>query len=163
MNRLVIALAATLVATGPGCSGKGKGTEEPGTQEPPPLAKKISISWGLSPTSRGGHAMTDVYLAMTDETAKQTSHSIGVFEGVCAVRSPDKEMNALTGIRCDTGGTGTELHAIAQGGDQIVILKMLWAEGATPDPMAREEVTRFRVPLGVAIYVDPVAATTGAP
>lgn len=164
MNRLVIALVTTTLGAGLGCSGKGKSSAEgPGSAAPPPLAKRLSISWGLTPASRGGRAMTEVYLAMTDETAKQTSHSIGTYEGACAVFSPPAEMRALTGVRCDTGGAGTDLHAIVQGGDQIVILHGLWAEGATPDPMGREEVTRFKVPLGVAISVDPVAATTGAP
>ena len=37
------------------------------------------------------------------------SHELGVFKGKCGVIAPAKEMNALTGVACTYGGTGTEL------------------------------------------------------
>ena len=35
--------------------------------------------------------------------------------------------------------------------DEIIVLKMRVDDGVTPDPMAREEVTRVKVPTGIAI------------
>ncbi len=158
MNRLVIALASLTLAVG--CGAKSTSSTTPGEGSgPAPLAKHLSISWGFSPAGD----TTEVYLATTDETGKQVSHEIGRYKGTCSVVAPAAEMHALTGARCITGGVGTELHVVQQGGDQIIILKAAWNEGAPVDPMARDEVTRITVPLGIAIHVDPVAATTGAP
>jgi len=45
---------------------------------------------------------------------------------------------------------GTELHAVVNDAD-IVVLKLKVQVGVTPDPMAREEVTRVKAPPGAAI------------
>jgi hypothetical protein len=63
-------------------------------------------------------------------------------------------MNALTGVGCVTGGGGTELHAVHRA-DEIVIVQMGTTPGVAPDPMGREEVTRVKIPVGVAIEVVP--------
>ena len=145
MNRLAIAGLLVIAA----CSGKGKSssTTGPGSAEPPPLAKKISVSWGFQAVGE----LSDVFLATTDETGKQVSHPIGRYKGACAAITPAKEMNAISGAACTTpGGGGTELHAIARA-DEIVVLQMGITPGATPDPMAREQVTTVKVPVGIAI------------
>lgn len=144
MTRLVIALALSAVI---GCGGKAKQPTTTGTEPPPIRAQKTLVSWGITPEGE----MTDLFLALTDETGKVVSHSLGRWKGSCAVSTPAPEMNALTGVVCRTGGTGTELHAVRQGGDQIVVLYMRFDEGIAGDPMAREEVKRIKVPLGAAI------------
>jgi hypothetical protein len=60
-------------------------------------------------------------------------------------------MNAISGVACRTGGTGTELHAVVQGGVDVVVVKLGIDPGVTPDPMAREEVMHISVPLGAKI------------
>jgi hypothetical protein len=145
MVRPVIALA--LVAA---CGGAAR-TEKTGSREPP-IAKQVAVSWGIEQ-----HGETaDVFLATTDETGKQISHALGSYQGNCAVITPAPEMNAVTGVACRTGATGatgTELHAVIQNGQDIVILKLGIAEGVKQDPMAREEVTRVKVPLGAKIQI----------
>jgi len=144
MVRPVIALA--LVAA---CSGAAR-TEKTGTGSgEPPVARKVAVSWGIEQ-----HGETaDMFLATTDETGKQVSHALGSYKGICSVITPAPEMNAVTGVACRTGATGTELHAVIQNGEDIVILKLGIDPGVKPDPMAREEVTRVKVPLGAKIQV----------
>jgi hypothetical protein len=111
------------------------------------MAKKVAVSWGITKVGE----MADIFLATTDETGKQVSHSLGRYKGACSVINPPKEMNALSGVACRTGGTGTELHAVVQNGEDVVVLKMGIDEGVKPDPMAREEVIRVSVPRGAKI------------
>ena len=139
MTRSVIVLA--LIAAS---CGKPGSTTKPGA---PVIAKRVAVSWGFEKHGE----MADVFLATTDETGKQVSHSLGRYKGECAVIAPAPEMNALSGVACRTGATGTELHAVVQRGQDIVILKMGIDEGVKRDPMAREEVTRVTVPLGTKI------------
>ena len=160
MTRLVIALASFVL----GCSGAAKQDttmpgEGSGSNEPAQLVKKVMVSWGIAPAGE----MADIFLATTDETGKQVSHSVGRFKGTCSVFAPAREMNAITGVQCKVGGGGTELHLVVQGGEELIILQMSFVEGAPQDPMNRNEVIRVKVPRGIAIQVDPVAATTGAP
>lgn len=167
MTRPLSIVAAILFAVGAaGCPGPAK--PEPATgagsgSGPAPLAKRISLAWGIQPTTVNNEAMADLYLALTDERGQVASHELGRWKGTCEVIVPAADMHALTGMRCRNGGTGTELHVTTQGGDTIIVLQMGWDEGAPSDPMAREEVKRISVPLGVGISVDPVLSTTGAP
>jgi hypothetical protein len=145
MTRLAIALVFLSA-----CSGAGKPGSTAGAGEPI-VAKKIALSWGIE--KQGETA--DIFLATTDETGKQVSHPLGRYKGECTVITPPKEMNAISGVACRTGGTGTELHAVVEHGEAVVILKMGIDQGVTPDPMAREEVTRVTVPLGAKIEAAP--------
>jgi hypothetical protein len=143
MTRLVIALA--FLAS---CSARAKPDAKPGSSEAAPIiAKRVVVSWGIEPQGE----FADIFLATTDETGKQVSHSLGRFKGVCTVAAPGKEMKALTAIDCRTGGTGTELQAVVEHGEYIVIVKLGIDQGVTPDPMARDEVMRVKVPLGAKI------------
>lgn len=168
MTRLVIAFAS--LALGLGCSG-GKGSQATttttgtgdGSAKPVQLVKRVTISWGISPVVGPVGEMADIFLATTDETGSQLSHSIGRYKGTCSVFAPAPEMKALTGVQCKSGGGGTELHAVAQGGDQIIVLQMPFTEGAPQDPMNRKQIISVKVPLGVGITVDPTVSTTGAP
>ena len=141
MVRSVIALA--LVAA---CSGAAR-TENTAKPGEPPVARKVAVSWGIEQHGE----MADVFLATTDETGKQVSHSLGRYKGTCMVITPAKEMNAVSGVACRTGPTGTELHAVIQNGEDIVVLKLGIDAGVKQDPMAREEVTRVKVPPGSKI------------
>jgi hypothetical protein len=159
MTRLVILLA--LVAA---CSGAGKGRTGPNDETghgdkahagsgevASPLAKKVALSWGIERHPQNGEPMADVFLATTDETGKQVSHPLGRYKGECAVIAPAREMNAVSGVACRTGATGTELHAVIQNGQDIVVLQLGIDEGVKKDPMAREEVTRIKVAPGTKI------------
>ena len=93
--------------------------------------------------------MIEVFLATTDETDKQVSHPIGRYKGKCEEISPAKEMGAITGAGCSTGGGGTELHAVVQG-NNVIVMQMGTMPGTASDPMAREEVKQVyvaRLPL----------------
>ena len=148
MTRLVIALAlGTLVL---GCSGTAKPSTTTGAGSgsgAPLLAKRVSVSWGIQQDGE----MADLFLQTTDETGSQVSHELGRWKGTCKVSTPGPNMNALTAVDCRTGGTGTELQAVLHGGDEIIIMKLGIDEGTMPDPMAREEVKRIKVPLGAKI------------
>jgi hypothetical protein len=145
MTRFVITLAWVAACSGAAKTGSTSGTGEP------VVVKKIALSWGIEKQSQDGDAMADVFLATTDETGKQVSHPLGRYKGICTVITPAKEMNAVTGVACRTGGTGTELHAVIEQGEDVVILKLGIDEGVKHDPMSREEVTRVKVPAGAKI------------
>jgi hypothetical protein len=144
MTRLAIALALFGLTA---CPGPAKPTAGGSGSGEPMLAKKLSLSWGISQQGE----MADLFLQVTDETGKQVSHELGRWKGACAPDKAQDNMNALIALSCRTGSTGTQLQAIRQGGDEIVIVKLGIDEGVMPDPMAREEVKRIKVPLGVAI------------
>ena len=136
-----LVLAILLVAA---CSGGKKKQDTTATGSGSAIyAKKILVSWGIAP--KGTSA--EIFLQTTDETGKQTSYPVGTYEGTCQVIKPTEDMKALSGVNC-TGGT--ELHAVVNDAD-IVVLKMKVQVGVTPDPMAREEVTRVKAPAGAAI------------
>jgi hypothetical protein len=146
MTRVVILLALISAA----CGGA-----KPTPAGEPMKAQRVGVSWGIEKHEETGEAMADVFLATTDETGKQVSHPLGRYKGACTVITPAADMDAPTGVACRTGGTGTELHAVMQHGDEIVVLKLGINEGAKPDPMAREVVTTVKVPLGAKIEMTP--------
>jgi hypothetical protein len=143
---LAVASCLSLMA----CSGKSKpgstSTTGSGSDSPAVLTKKFHLSWGI----QQGASSADVFLQTTDETGHQVSHALGTFKGTCAAITPAPEMKAIIGVLCKEGATGTELHAVEQGA-QVIVLKMPWAEGATPDPMDRTEVTRIGIPSGASV------------
>jgi hypothetical protein len=157
MTRLTIAFLVCAAAaaacskqkTGEPTTASG-GTGESTAVAPALPAKKLVLSWGISPVGE----LADIFLATTDETGKQVSHKIGRYKGTCEKFTPAKEMNALTGVACRTGGGGTELHAV-QRGDEVVVVVMGTTPGVAPDPMAREAVTSVSIPTGIAVEVAP--------
>jgi hypothetical protein len=152
MVRIVISLA--WISAISACSWATK-TSNTTTHDEPMLAKKVALSWGIEKQVQGGEAMADVFLATTDETGKQISHPLGRYKGECVVITPAREMNAVSGVACRTGGTGTELHAVIEHGEAVVILMLGIDDGVTHDPMARKEVARVKVPLGAKIDFSP--------
>jgi hypothetical protein len=154
MTRLVILLALVAACGGTAKPPRASDGAAPGSGAvAAPAARKVALSWGIERQSQGGEAMADVFLATTDETGKQVSHPLGRYKGECKVIAPATDMKAVTGVACRTGATGTELHAVVQGGSEIVILQLGVDEGVRPDPMARKEVKRITVPAGTAIEV----------
>lgn len=151
MKALVLAIA--LVAA---CSGKSKqdttmaGTGNGSDAGSAILAKKVAVGFGI--TQNGSSAQ--VFLQTTDETGKQTSYPVGSYDGTCQSITPAAEMKALAGVRCTAGTSATELHAVAADAS-VVVLKLHVEEGVAPDPMAREEVFRVKVPPGAAIEPAP--------
>jgi hypothetical protein len=149
MTRLLMSLV--LIAA---CSGgkKSSSKPDPGSGSGPAiLAKKIVLSWGITPKGE----LAEIYLATTDETGKQVSHSVGAYKGTCVAFKPGADMNAITGVKCTTGGGGTEIHAVVQGGEEIIVLQGGTDGDRPPDPMARTEVTRVKIPLGIAVEAAP--------
>lgn len=143
---LAVAMSLTAACSGKSKSGSTTGTDSGSGSSAPVLAKVFHLQWGI----QQGASSADVFLQTTDETGKQVSHPLGTFKGTCSASTPAPEMKAIIGAICKEGATGTELHAVVQGAS-IIILKMTWADGATPDPMAREEVTRIGIPSGAAV------------
>jgi hypothetical protein len=141
---IVIVLGA-LVA----CGGKGKQDTASAGSGSAIYAKKMAISWGLE--DHDG-AKADIFLQTTDETGKQTSYPLGTYDGACKVFTPAPEMKALTGVSCTTDQGATELHAVVDG-EQVIILKLIVQKGTTPDPMSRTEVTRVAAPTGAKVEV----------
>jgi hypothetical protein len=146
MMRLALAFVLVVAA----CSGKSKqatssggtGSDGSGTF----LAKKVIVSWGIEQQGASGN----VYLQTTDETGRQVSHSVGTYPGQCVKTSPAPEMKAIIAAICKDGATGTELHAVQQDAD-LIVLKMRIEDGVAADPMAREEVTRVKTPTGASV------------
>ena len=132
------------------CGGhKGKVAGPGADAGPPPLAKRVDLTWASEPVSKADPSHASVYLAATDETGKTTSYPIATAAGTCAriaAVEPD-----LTTYECkaDDGST-TRFHAILQVTD-LIVMKEDVAAGAAPDPMNGEELTRISLPAGAKI------------
>lgn len=151
MTRFAFVVALAALA----CGGKGKSTDTttrpggdsaPDTSRPAVYAKKISLSWGVTPAGE----MADIFLQTTDEVGQQVSHPVGRYKGTCEPITPAPEMNAITGVRCTAGGGGTELHAVKRA-DEIIVVQAGFNPGQNIDPMAREQVKSINIPVGVAV------------
>jgi hypothetical protein len=124
-------------------ASKGPSTTEGSS----PQVKKASLAWGIN--SAGGAA--DVFLAVTDETGRATSHPLGRFEGECtAISGGRPATGAVTALLGRRGDVGVELDAVPRPG-VIIVLKMAYAAGAEPDPLSGEEVAHIAVPVGALI------------
>jgi hypothetical protein len=143
MKRLVIAILLASACSG---SKQKQDTTTAGSGTSAVFAKKIVVSWGIS--AKG--SASEVFLQTTDETGKQISYPVGTYPGTCQVIKPVEEMKAVTGVNCTSGSEGIELHAVVSA-PEIVVLQLKVQVGVAPDPMAREEVTRIKVPVGAAI------------
>ncbi len=135
------------IACGSACSGKSSSTTPGGSTEI--VAKKMRLSWGVSPASGG----SDVYLASTDETGGQVSHSVGHYAGTCAPAAGAPAMKALMTVMCQSpDGGGDEIDAVVRD-SEVIGLHVRFEAGITPDPMGRERVTSIPVPIGTGVEV----------
>lgn len=147
MQRLAIALGFFAAA----CSSAPKPTvANPSRGDPALYAKKISLSWALQKAESG----TEIFLAITDETGKQVSYSLGTYDGDCKRQMPAADMKAMMGVACTTTAGAVELHVVAHDRD-IAVLKLRVDSNASaaPDPLSREQVQHIKVPEGVAVEV----------
>jgi hypothetical protein len=146
MMRLAIACVVLVAA----CSGKSTQDPQRGGDGAGPgptvLAKKLVLSWGIQQAT----SAANVFVQLTDETGKQVSHPLGSFAGQCTTITPADQMKAISGVACKDGARGIELHAVARDGS-IIVVEMRADDGVPPDPMAREELMRVKVPSGAAI------------
>ncbi|MBL0220994.1 MAG: hypothetical protein IPQ07_44880 [Myxococcales bacterium] len=143
MTRLAIAFAPAAVV---GCSGSAKPTTTSGGSGTPMLAKKVSVS-GIPAAGRYGGPLPP-------------DHGRDRCAGQPRARPMEKHLcgrhRGRRDERADRGGLpdrrhGRELQAVQHGGDEIIVMKLGIDEGVAPDPMAREEVKRIKVPLGAKI------------
>jgi hypothetical protein len=149
MNRLAIALLVACACSGShkkaNTAGDGSGSGGPAI-----LAKRVSLEWGITPNA----AKADVFLQATDEVGKTVSYPVGSYDRTCEKFTPGAEMKAVSGVKCTSSGTTTELHAVLQRGgqvDHVIVVAGKVAAGGTLDPMAREQVTQIEIPLGAAV------------
>jgi hypothetical protein len=147
---LVAALCVTVLSCGSRTVGSkgskgGEGGEGGGGEEI--IIKKAALGWGIKPAGSGA----DVFLAITDETGRATSHPLGRYDGECSVLAGGRPATgAVTAVLCKRGDIGFELDAVPRPG-VIIVLKMPYAEGADPDPLSGEEVAHIAVPVGAKI------------
>ena len=154
MKLLSAPLFATMILAG--ACGSGTGDPADPTDGTPARIKRVVVSFTstdatavASPTKRA-----NVYLQLTDETGQTTSHSLGVFDGVCTAAPPGSP-TLLVAMRCWTGERGADLAASVQR-NQISITR-LWLEGTVPpDPFAVQEISRYTVELGTKIDAAPM-------
>lgn len=143
MQRLLSVLLVACAA----CGGASQAPTSPG--EPQPI-KKAALSWGIRPAG----ASNEVFLAVTDEIGRSTSHPLGRYEGECAVLSSGRQSTgAITAVLCKRGDIGTELDVVPRPG-VLIVLKMGYVAGADPDPLAGEELAHIAVPIGAKIEVQ---------
>lgn len=143
MQRLLSVLLVACAA----CGGASQAPTSPG--EPPPI-KKAALSWGIRPAG----ASNEVFLAVTDEIGRTTSHPLGRYEGECAVLSAGRQSTgAVTAVLCKRGDVGTELDVVPRPG-VLIVLKMGYVAGADPDPLAGEELAHISIPIGAKIEVQ---------
>lgn len=132
------------------CAACGGASQQPTLQGEPPSTKKAALSWGLRPVG----ASIEVFLAVTDEIGRSTSHPLGRYEGECAVLSGGRQSTgAITAVLCKRGDVGTELDVVPRPG-VLIVLKMGYVAGADPDPLAGEELAHINIPIGAKIEVQ---------
>jgi hypothetical protein len=133
------------------CACGGSAKSGPGPDDgSAPVVKKASLSWGI----KASGASSEVFLAVTDENGRATSHPLGRYDGECAVISQGRSTTgAITAVLCKRGDVGVELDAIPRPG-VIIVLKMPHVTGADPDPLAGEELAHINVPIGAKIETN---------
>lgn len=150
MKPITLAVVTAALLAG-ACGPKAQPTKPgDGSASAPLIAKKIQLSWGISQ----GAKTADVFLQSTDETGAQISHPLGTFDGQCKPITPAPEMTAVLGVACINGATGIELDVTATNG-HIIVMRAHTQQGIVPDPMSRDELTRFDAPPGAAVEAKP--------
>ncbi len=143
---LAISSSAVLIGALAACGSSSKGAATPGDGEEI-IIKKAQLGWGIKAVGDGA----EVYLAITDEMGRATSHPLGRYDGECSVIPGGRpSTGAITAVLCKRGEVGVELDAIVRPG-VIIVLKMGYAAGAEPDPLSGEEIEHIQVPMGAKI------------
>jgi hypothetical protein len=140
-----LAIALALAACSGGQKPSGSGSDGSAVM----YAKKVVVEWGLQASE--DKSKVEVFLQTNDDEGKQVSYPVGSYDGECRVFHPAPEMNAVSGVACSVGANIIELHAIVHDED-IVVVRLHSDPTHPPDPMAREEVTRIKIPRGTGIH-----------
>lgn len=120
-----------------------------GGSDTAPYAKKVLVEWAMHASDDGKR--TDVFLQTSDDQGQQVSYPVGSYDGECRQFHPAPEMGAVSGVACSVGPNIVELHAVIRDED-VIVLRMRSDPAHPPDAMAREEVTRVKIPRGTGIH-----------
>jgi hypothetical protein len=147
MRRSSIA-SVVLLALAAAC-GHHKGAADspkPGDAGLPPLIKSVAVTFDTQTSGTSAH----VLLVAMDETGKVLNYPVGDFPGPCAT-IPADGVDLIT-LECKGDATtGTvRMHAIKEGQD-VVVLRERFGPGGAADPMNRDEVGRYAMPLDAKI------------
>jgi hypothetical protein len=141
-----LAIACVLAA----CGGQQTTGAGAGSGSAVMYAKKVVVEWGIH-TSDADKTKTDVFLQTNDDQGRQISYPVGTYDGECREFHPAPEMGAVSGVACSVGPNIVEIHAVIHDED-IIVLRLKSDPQHPPDPMAREEVTRVKIPRGTGIH-----------
>jgi hypothetical protein len=127
--------------------GHNKGsTSDPkaGDGGQPPLIKSVAVAFESEVAGDVSH----VFLPVMDETGKVINYPVADVPGTCASIPADGA--DLVTIECKSSASTVRLHAIKQNQD-VVVLRETMTAGASPDPMNREEIQRYSMPVDAKI------------
>jgi hypothetical protein len=141
-----LAIACVLAA----CGARQTAGSGDGSGSAVMYAKKVVVEWGIH-ADDADKTKTDVFLQTNDDEGRQISYPVGTYDGECRQFHPAPEMGAASGVACSVGPNIVEIHAVIHDED-IVVLKLKSDPQHPPDPMAREEVTRVKIPRGTGIH-----------
>jgi hypothetical protein len=142
-----LAIAFTLAACGgQQTTGSSSGSDGSAVM----YAKKVVVEWGMHPDD-ADTTKTDVFLQTNDDEGRQISYPVGSYDGECRQFHPAPEMGAVSGVACSVGPNIVEIHAVIHDED-IIVTRLKSDPQHPPDPMAREEVTRVKIPRGTGIH-----------
>jgi hypothetical protein len=143
--RSIPPLAALVLALAACGHHKGQaGSPKPTDAGPPPLIKSVAIWFESESVGDTSH----VYLPVMDETGKVTNYPVADAPGTCARIAADGA--DLATLECKSAASTVRFHAITQG-QEVVVLRETIAPGAQPDPMNRDEVQRYPMPVDAKI------------
>lgn len=141
MPRSPVLLVLALAACG---HHKGQADGPKTTDAMPPLIKSVAVSFESSVDGDVSH----VFLPVMDETGKVINYPVADAPGTCATIAPDGV--DLVTLECKHGADVVRFHAIKQSQD-VVVLRESIVGGAKPDPMNRDELQRFTMPVDAKI------------
>lgn len=120
-----------------------------GSSGPPPLVKRVVLTWDSGPISRITPDKVKVYLVATDETGSATSYPVAEASGTCAPAAlADHDLTAYGCTAAD--GSSQRFHATHQAAD-VVILAETIAAGGDSDLMNASEVRRVTLPIDAKV------------
>ncbi len=147
MRAASLALLTGLVACGgkptPTAPGAGSGSGSGSASDPGVVAQTL-VGWGRQPAPGG---KVNVFLEVADHTGATKSYPVGAATGPCEVIA-GVGADAISGLRCTTGGVGVEFRAIYR--TDVIVLKRPVDPSDDPGDVEFlfQEVLRVDVPVG---------------
>jgi hypothetical protein len=147
----VVALAACggtqKPAGGGGGGGSGSGS---GSEAPQPIAQTL-LGFTANGYDEALAKPSKVYLEITDHNGSTQSYPIDDIDKPCE-RTAGNGTDIITAMRCDLGGTGSELRAVFRGTDIIVIRRNYTpADDPADIELSFREIMRIPVPPGSSV------------